>query len=69
MLVGVNDVPAFFEMNAASEVITLPMAQADGSIALTIKRVKPEFKEGVSLIKSELPAEWTARPTSSTRTR
>ena len=60
LLVGVNDEPAFFEMTADSDPIALARPMADGSFALKIKRVKPEFKEGVTLIKSELPPEWSA---------
>lgn len=60
MLVGVNDEPAFFEMTAASDPIAMARPLADGAFALTIKRIKPEFKEGVTLIKSELPPEWSA---------
>ncbi len=61
-LVGVNDEPAFFEMTAPTNPVALARPLADGSITLTLKRIKPEFKEGVTLIKSELPAEWSATP-------
>lgn len=59
-LAGVNDEPPFFEMTAASDPIALARPLADGSYALTIKRVKPEFKDAVTFVKSELPQEWSA---------
>ncbi len=59
-LAGVNDEPPFFETVSASDPIALARPLADGSFALTLKRVKPEFKEAVTLVKSELPPEWSA---------
>lgn len=60
LLAGVNDEPPMFEMTAAADPIPLARPLADGTYVLTIKRTKPEFKEGVVLVKSELPPEWTA---------
>ncbi len=60
VLAGVNDEPAFFEMTPPGDVIAMARPLADGAFAMTLKRVKPEFKEGVSLVKSELPPEWSA---------
>ena len=60
LMAGVDDQPSFFEMTSASETIAMARPLADGSFALTVKRVKPEFKDAVALIKSELPPEWSA---------
>ncbi|MCC6510780.1 MAG: hypothetical protein IT423_16870, partial [Pirellulaceae bacterium] len=59
---GVTDQPAFFEMTAPTDPISLPRSLADGSFDLTIKRVQAEFKDVVTLIKSEVPSGWSATP-------
>lgn len=59
-LASVNDQPPFFELPTSPDAIALPGPVSDGSFILTLKRLIPEFKEAVSLIRSELPPEWSA---------
>ncbi len=59
-MVGVTDQPPFFEVVAPADPVMLPRSLADAAVNLTIKRVQAEFKEPVFLVKSEVPAEWSA---------